>query len=305
MIYKKREKSYKLLVLESLNSRTKLSQESCNEYQNQVKGYQGECYFDALTTELTDNCLILNDLPLSIGSTEFQIDALIITAQEILLYEVKNYGGEYVYKEGFLLSIPSENSFHSPTERINRHTSLLQSLLKTHQMKLPIKPFVAFVHPEFMLYDVENIQKILVRATFPKHFRKLTAQLEPLSPKHFLLAKTLCELSDQTKPYLNGVPDYTYEECKKGLICLACKQFIPEIKHKNRFYRCKICGHKERVSKIILRHVLEFKRLFPDRKLTVPTIYDWCGGLCSDKRIRSALQKEYTLVDTGRASHYV
>lgn len=306
MIYKKREKPYKLLILDYLKNRIKFSQENWNEYQNQVKGYQdGECFFDTLTVTLSNDCLVLNDLPLAIGSTDFQIDALIITAQEILLYEVKNYGGEYTYNDGFLVSIPSGKSFHSPTERINRHTSLLQSLLETHQMDLPIKSFVAFVHPEFMLYDVENIQKILLRATLPKHFRKLTGQLEPLSEKHFLLAKTLCELSAQTKPYLNGIPDYTYEECKKGIICLGCEQFIPEIELNSKFYTCKACGHKERISTLISRHVLEFKYLFPDKKLTVPAIYDWCGGLCSEKRIRSALQKEYVLIDIGRASYYV
>ncbi|WP_313470119.1 nuclease-related domain-containing protein [Carnobacterium sp.] len=247
----------------------------------------------------------MNDLPLAIGSTDFQIDALIITAQEILLYEVKNYGGEYIYNDGFLVSIPSGISFHSPTERINRHTSLLRSLLETHQMSLPIKSFVAFVHPEFMLYDVENIQKILLRATLPKHFRKLNAQLEPLSAKHFLLAKTLCELSAQTKPYLNGIPEYTYEMCRKGIICLGCEQFIPEIELKSKFCTCQACGHKERISTLISRHVLEYKRLFPERKLTTSAIYDWCGGICAARRIRSVLQKDYKTASTGRGSYYI
>ncbi|WP_192986612.1 nuclease-related domain-containing protein [Carnobacterium mobile] len=108
MIYKKREKPYKLLILDYLKNRIKFSQENWNEYQNQVKGYQdGECFFDTLTVTLSNDCLVLNDLPLAIGSTDFQIDALIITAQEILLYEVKNYGGEYTYNDGFLVSIPS------------------------------------------------------------------------------------------------------------------------------------------------------------------------------------------------------
>lgn len=306
MIYKKREKSEKLIMLEYLKNRIKFSQENWNEYQNQVKGYQnGECFFDTLTVTLSNDCLVLNDLPLAIGSTDFQIDALIITAQEILLYEVKNYGGEYTYNDGFLVSIPSGKSFHSPTERINRHTSLLQSLLEKHQMNLPIKPFVAFVHPEFMLYDVENMQKFLVRATLPKHFRKLNAQSEPLSEKHFLLAKTLCELSAQTKPYLNGVPEYTYEMCKKGIICLGCEQFIPKIKPKSKFSTCKACGHNERISALISRHVLEYKRLFPDRKLTTSAVYDWCGGVCAARRIHSVLKKDYTAASTGRGSYYI
>lgn len=305
MIYKKCEKCYKLLVLESLNVQTNLSEEIYNQYLKQIKGYEGECYFDALTEELTCDCLILNDLPLEISSTDFQIDTLIITAREILLYEVKNYGGEYLYKDGFLVSIPSGNSFHSPIERINRHTSLLQSLLESLQMKMPIKSFVAFVHPEFMLYDVLNTQKTLVQATFPKHFRKIDAQLETLSTKHLLLAKKLCDLSSRTKPYLNGLPEYTYDECTKGIICPNCRQFMPEIQYKNKKCRCNTCGYSEKVSATTSRHALEYKRLFPERKLTVSSMYDWCGGVCPVRRIRSVLQSEYKTADVGRAIHYI
>ncbi|WP_313470121.1 hypothetical protein [Carnobacterium sp.] len=49
MIYKKREKPYKLLMLEYLKNRIKFSQENWNEYQNQVKGYPGQCHLDTLT----------------------------------------------------------------------------------------------------------------------------------------------------------------------------------------------------------------------------------------------------------------
>ena len=304
-MYKKREKPYKMQVLESLNARINLSEEEYNDYLKQVKGYEGECYFDTLIGDLPSNCLILNDLSLEVSGTEFQIDALIITAREIMLYEVKNYGGEYIYKEGFLVSISSGNSFHSPTDRINRHTSLLQSLLEVHQINLPIQSFVAFVHPEFMLYDVSTMQKTLVRTTLPKHLRKLNARPEVLSPAHFLLAKTLCEISSKAQPYLKGVPEYTYEMCTKGIICSACEKFIPKIEYKCKNCLCKSCGHKELVSDLVSRHVLEYKRLFPDRKLTISTLYDWCGGVCAERRIRLVLQKEYQTANAGRALHYI
>ena len=305
MLYKKREKSCKLLIMESLISRTDYSKEDYDECQKQVKGYEGECYFDTLIAGLTCDCLVLNDLLLEIHGTEFQIDVLVITAREILLYEVKNYGGEYLHKEGFLVSIPSGNSFHSPTERINRHTSLLQSLLEIHHLKMPIEPFVAFVHPEFMLYDTSTIQKVLMRATFPKHFRKLNTQSDSLSKRHYLLADKLCELSFQTNRYLKGVPEYTYETCKKGIICSECRQFISKIAPKSKTCTCLVCGNIERVSATISRHTLEYKRLFPERKVTVSNIYDWCGGVCPVRRIRSVLQKEYKPASVGRALHYV
>lgn len=81
MVYKKREKPCKMRVLESLNIRTNLSEEEYNDYLKQVKGYEGKCYFDTLTGDLPCNCLILNDLSLEVSGTEFQMDALIITAR--------------------------------------------------------------------------------------------------------------------------------------------------------------------------------------------------------------------------------
>lgn len=41
------------------------------------KGFEGELQFDALLEKLTCDCLILNDLILSLNNQTFQIDSLV------------------------------------------------------------------------------------------------------------------------------------------------------------------------------------------------------------------------------------
>lgn len=305
MLYKKRGKSYKLQVMELLQYRIELSSEGRRELSNQESGYTGECGLDTFTGELTCECLVLNDLPLVLSGTDFQIDALIITPHEIGLYEVKNYAGEYLHNDGFFEGVHSDFSFHSPIERVNRHTSLLRSLLKKHHFTMPIKQYVVFIHPEFMLYDASLYKKVLLHATLPGHFRKLNKCSGELSNMHMQLAKKLCDISEQTEPYTKGIPKYTFEECKKGVVCEKCGCFILEIQFKNKVCTCLECGHQELVTKALSRHIREYHLLFPLRRMNISGIYEWCGGVFSERKIRAALQKEYQAVSAGKYRHYV
>lgn len=89
MIYKPRKKPQELRMLATFNPRWKVKQ----HYINLEKGYEGEIHFDALIETLEIDALILHDLLLKLNSTTFQIDSLILTAEAIFCYEVKNYDG--------------------------------------------------------------------------------------------------------------------------------------------------------------------------------------------------------------------
>lgn len=305
MLYKKREKPYKLKVLELLQYRIELDSEGCKELSNQTSGHTGECQLDGFTARLTCDCLVLNDVPLIISGTDFQIDALIITPEEIGLYEVKNYGGEYLYNDGFLEAIYSDLSFESPTNRVNRHTSLLCSLLKKHHFAIPIKQYVVFIHPEFMIHDATLHKKILLQSTLPSHFRRLNKCTKSLSENHFRLAQKLCKISEQTDLYVKGLPKYTYEECKKGVICEKCGCLIPKIQYKSKLSKCDHCGHNELVTKAILRHIREYHILFPEQRMSIAAIYKWCDGVFSERKISAVFQKEYQAVSVGKYRYFV
>src|SRR5690554_2514868 len=104
MILKERAKSVSHLILESLNNRKTLSSTEKTQYENQMKGYAGEQLFDSYIQEVHPDGLVINDLLLSTRDTYYRIDSLLITPDHIYLYEVKNYSGSYLYKDGSVFS---------------------------------------------------------------------------------------------------------------------------------------------------------------------------------------------------------
>lgn len=75
-----------------------------------VKGYEGEKQFDHFTDALTSNCMILNDLFLEVDGRVFQLDTTIITAEQIFIFEVKNYVGDFYDEKERLYHIITKKS---------------------------------------------------------------------------------------------------------------------------------------------------------------------------------------------------
>ena len=304
MIYKKRKKPTVLAMLEVLHNRSQLGAKVHKYYINQKKGYYGECCFDVLTQKLVCECLVLNDLPFLDDGNEFQIDALIITAYAIYLYEIKNYEGTYYYKEGFFHSVFSDFKFESPIEWLNRKETYLQKILHDRGINLPIKSFTVFINPEFTLYDISYSEKVILPTAIPKHFRQMNQLDGELNQEHTNVARKLCEVSAKYIPRLKGVPDYEYEDLKKGLICENCGDFIHEVQDKRKTITCTGCGHRELAADCVFRHMEECIMMFPERKLAVKLVYSWCGGTVTEKRIRYAFKKNYQAQGYGRGRYY-
>lgn len=290
--YKKRTKPYVLQVMTSLKYRSNLTNEDDYYYLNQVSGFGGERVFDELTEKLTGDCLILNDLLLKWGHTTFQIDALLIACDRINVYEIKNFSGEYLYKEELFQSIHSGDDFQSLIAQVNRGTILLKKLLRNLGCNLPVTSYVAFVNPEFVLYQAPLFETIILPNSLPRHFKKLDRKLDALNPQLYQLAQRLCELSTNEKPIHNNLPSYTYETLKKGLSCLHCGALIGSVPLRKKTCHCSKCGNTESLNKIVLYTIREFRMLFPDFKGTTGDLYDWCDGDVSLYRIRMLLKNE-------------
>jgi hypothetical protein len=67
---------------------------------------------------------------------------------------------------------------------------------------------------------------------------------------------------------------------------------------------CKKCGYKEALEPAVMRSVKEFQILFPDRKITTNTIYDWCEEIISKRRIRRILKSNYKKVGVRQWTYY-
>lgn len=114
MIYKSRKDSFELKIMKCLKKRMDFSKKEDRYYLNLVKGLEGEQSFDSMAGELTSDCLVLNDLLFKTAGTTFQIDSLIITGTSLLLYEIKNYEGEYLFQEERLKMASSNKEIINP-----------------------------------------------------------------------------------------------------------------------------------------------------------------------------------------------
>ncbi|MFA1819156.1 nuclease-related domain-containing protein [Virgibacillus oceani] len=302
MLFKPRKKSTELLTLQYLNSRMKLSAKHKQHYANLVKGYEGEKKFDLWTVKLQCDCLILNDLLLEVNNTTFQIDSLIITADRIYFYEVKNYEGDYLYgpeKDEFIKK--PQHKIVNPLHQMEKGETLLNQLLFKNGFKIPIEAAVVFINDEFTLYQAPPQKPVIYPNQIKRYFNKLNYLSSKLRKHHHLLAEKLMSLHI-TNPNYKNIPSYCYEALHKGIFCQGCKAFSIYIKGEKCI--CEQCAYEEMTSSAIMRAVREFQLLFPAKKITAKIIQDWCQVFKTRRTIIKVLTQNFEVVGENRWIHY-
>ncbi|WP_214779473.1 nuclease-related domain-containing protein [Bacillus sp. ISL-45] len=264
------------------------------------KGYEGEVQYDAWMNGLEIENLTLNDLLLEMSGTTFQVDSSVITQNKLLLFEVKNYEGDYYYEDGRLKIINGEE-IKDPLLQLKRSTSLFRQLLSSLGFHLEIESYVLFINPEFTLYQAPKNAPIILPSQLNRFMKKLNKRQSTLNNLHKKVADKLLELHKVDDPY-NRVPKYEYEQLKKGIVCWECHAFIEE--PIGRSFTCEHCGRKESVESAIMRNTDVFKILFPDKKITTTAIYDWCNHILSKKTIRRVLTKNLMLIRNNKLSYF-
>lgn len=299
MLYKPREKSKELIILELLNKRMTLSKKDQQYLYNLQKGYEGEILFDSFTEKLQCHCLILNDLLFTINHTTFQIDALIIAHGKIYFYEIKNNEGDYYYEMDKLYKMPKLEIIN-PLHQLGRSESLLQQLLLAHGYKFAIDASVVFINPSFNMYQAPLDKPIIYPNQIKRYFKAFDAAYSHISEHHMKLADQLMALHQPESPF-KQLPPYNYKRLRKGISCSRCHSFLINVERIK--YVCQKCGHTEDVSHAVLRSIKEFKALFPNERLTTNTVHDWTKA-GSKQRTRSILLKNFNKVGTHRWSYF-
>lgn len=267
---------------------------------NLKRGFEGELYFDSLTEKLQCDRLILNDLLLTVNSTVFQIDTLIITPETIHIFEVKNYEGDYYYEADKFFKIP-QFEIINPLHQLSRSESLLRQLFLKHNINLPIAASVIFINPEFTLYQAPSDKPIILPTQIKRHLNQLNIIPSRLNRKHKLIADKLISLHIKVSSY-NQFPEYTYEQLKKGVTCSQCDSF--SISVEGQMCVCEKCGNKEKVASTVMKAIEEYKLLFPGRKVTTRAIHEWCQTVESKKRIRTILDRNFKMNGLYRWAHF-
>lgn len=300
MLMKTRSKSVSHCILESLYYRTTLSFENQRRYENQRRGFEGEQYFDHFMNHAKQRGLVISDLFLSSQETNYQMDAVLILRNLVVIYEVKNFSGEYTYNKGMLFS-KSGHSIQSPVGQVERKKSYLHNWLLRNNYPHSIESYVVFINPDFYIYNLPSTDSMLFVGQLERHFNELAQRTSTILAQDKKLAQTLVQHHNENyRP--DNLPSYEFQDLRKGVLCKNCFSFECENTRQTRI--CKVCGYKEKIADAIYRTVLEFQLLFPKIPVTVQTVFDWCGGVYSKYRIKYILQANMTCHNKGPKSYY-
>ncbi|TXL65118.1 NERD domain-containing protein [Cerasibacillus terrae] len=293
----------KLQILQFLNPRVILTDLEKRSYNNLYKGYMGERKFcNLLKKELPPKTIILNDLLLKVNNTEFQIDSLLIYQEKVLLFEVKNYEGDFYIQKDNWYTVETKQEIRDPLLQLKRSEYLLRQLLQKLSYNYKIESYVVFINQEFTLYQAHMNLPIILPTQLRRFFRKINIPTFKQTEKDIKLLRQFLKLHNEKSSY-EQLPHYDYEQLEKGIICNTCNSFLSLINYKKLI--CANCDNEEAVESAIMRSVKEFHTLFPDQDITTSTIYEWCKETVSKKIIRNILLKNLKMINKSRYTYYI
>ena len=301
MILKVRSESNELLCMRHLNARMELTGADKFNYLAHEKGYEGEVAFDQLTESLQEERYFINDLLLNVNHSYFQIDSMIISQGVIYLFEIKNFEGDYYLEENQLYSVTSKYENKNPVDQLKRSATLFRQLLQTQKLDFLVESLVVFINPNFTLYQAPIDQPIIFPTQVNRFLNKLNNTPSRLNAGHKKLAQTLLSLHQTKNPFVN-IPEYNFEQLRKGIYCMSCQSF--SILLKGHSIVCERCGGHEKIEQAILRNVEEVKRLFPNQKITAQFMYDWCKLNICKKTLSRILKNNYQMFGNAKDTHY-
>jgi len=292
----------KLLLYDVLQRRKELTSAEASHYNIFSKGFVGECVFEGiLREEKLMNILPLYSLLLNSRESECQIDALLLTKQTIYLIEVKHFGGDYLMQDGKFIYLRTKKEMKHPLAQSERTTFLFKKVLEIIGIKMAVQNYVVFTNSEFMLYNAPVDLPFIFPGQIRQFLHRINANAEPITDEHEKIATILSSQHKEQSRYERR-PAYTMEELDMGMFCWKCNG---EFKRKNRQHViCDVCQSTIHIKTALLNSVAEFQFLFPDEKITVKRIFEWCGGMFSWKYIRRALGKHLTRVPKGKHTYF-
>ncbi|UOQ46596.1 NERD domain-containing protein [Gracilibacillus caseinilyticus] len=207
-----RRKPLELRVYEYISRRKSLSEAESNKYRKLRRGYEGEVQFESYLTGLSDKLISIGDIWLSHNGKAFQIDHLLFGKNTLYLYEIKNFPGEYYYKNDKFY-VRSGKLMDDPLTQLQRCETLFVQLLEQMRVNVPIQASVVFVNPECTLFQAPISSRIILPTQLNYYFKQFQ-ELNKLHPTFYKLAEKLNTVRLAEPPY-QQFPVCHYQELKK------------------------------------------------------------------------------------------
>lgn len=293
-------KSRELQIYQSLQGRKYFSKEEQSAYYKARQGLEGERkLFAMLKHQLTSDYIAMYGLLLNNHGTIFQLDCLLIFPSKVVLLEVKNHQGEFEFRDEQFYRLTNDRYYPNPLHQLQRSDVNLREILTKSFPGIQLESYVVFVHQEFTLFTEKN-STILLASQIQSFIRTLNKIPGKIQQHHRRLAMKLGAAHMTKSPHIE-LPEYHFDPLKKGVLCLNCRNSLQLFKRK---LYCKHCNYQESIDSGVLRNVIEFHTLFPEKKITTSNIATWCALGISDRSIRRILQAYLYHHSYKKRSHF-
>lgn len=294
--------SSELQLYKGLEGRRPFSKAELTAFQNEEKGHEGEQHFAELLHHHVDRrFLSMYNVLLEHRGTVIEIDCLLLFQNQLFLFEVKNYRGEFKWHADYLYAYHSKKQYRNPTHQLQRTEIILREILSTLDATYQIHSYVIFVHPTFTLYHAERDTPVILPTNIQAFLSRFQQIPDKLTPQHEHLLRQLETLRLPVSPYTKH-PDVSYNQLKKDLFCQQCRRSMESDRRK---ISCATCAYSESTDSSLLRHIIEFELLFPDELITTGVISEWIGGKLSKTTLRRVMNHYMQAIPNGKYTHYI
>lgn len=296
------EVPFLLLLYDALIPRMNVSSKEKQKREQMYKGFVGEYLFkNLLPKNNTDKAIPLFDLRLEAIEAEFQVDALLICADTIYLFEVKNYTGNYYVHHDKVFSMKTKKEIYDPFLQLDRSTYFFKSFLSSMKINMNVQSYVVFINNQFTLYQAPPHLSMLLPTQVKQFLKKLYANARPIHERHAEMAEMICAKHKEQSSYTR-LPKYEFDVLRRGVFCFWCERKLERRDHFH--FICPNCNYVQSYESAILRAIAEFRILFPEKNITPLSITRWCGDHVSIHGVRKVLQRNLKRYENGRFSFY-
>lgn len=285
--------------MEALSIRTELTDREMKTLERLQKGYRGEQLYDRILDEVGHDSLhIFRDIWIKADKSLTQIDSLIVSDDRIIINEVKNYSGLYIYDKN-IWHIGNIQISDDPLIQVRRSSSKLIKIFRENNVHMDVDHKVVFPDPYFMLSteDQSCMSTVIKRDMLKTYIRGLNQHSIGRRSEQII---KLLETYTVPGPVFEQVTDF--KRLKRGRYCIHCKTY--EIESFRGFTICRECHGRTDNAAHILRAVNDFQTLFHGEDVTAPLIQCLLGDELSSATIRRHLRQHCTPESTGRFRTY-
>lgn len=242
-------------------------------------GFRGELQFDDLIGEEIPDVVHLKDYRFYIDDNEYQIDNILLTGDNLFLFEVKNFSFDLKYTPD-TWKFMNGKDWIDPITQVDQQRNKFNQLLLPTNYQLPIYSNLVFINPSQTIYNLTEHPKV---HTFSNIRKRLNIIHKENAVNHTHLLKFLEDTRVIHSKYNQDI-EIEIDKMKKGIVCSECFNFTQKV-NRNRFV-CPGCLKKFTASDSANELIKEMLILNKESRLSSYRMAALSGGQLSSSLFR-------------------